>query len=102
MAFQKDCDGGMDGRLNLRCPLSEEEQIREDAYLAGISISKLVRARYFGRPIVANTDKVMIRELRRLGGLLKSVHVESGGAYSKATAAAIAQVADYITKLSRK
>lgn len=43
-------------------------------------MSALVRARYFYRPIMANTDQVMIRELRRVGGLLKNIHVESDGA----------------------
>jgi hypothetical protein len=36
------------------------------------------------------TDTTTIRELRRLGGLLKKVHVDSGGAYSEATADALA------------
>ena len=35
------------------------------------------------------TDATTIRELRRLGGLLKKVHVDSGGAYSEETAAAL-------------
>jgi hypothetical protein len=102
MVFEKKCAEGMEGRLNLRCPLSEELQIREDADIAGISISEMVRARYFGRPVVANADKVMIKELRRLGGLLKSVHLESNGAYSKQTANMLAQVSSYITELSKK
>lgn len=102
MVFQKKNSEGMDGRLNLRCPLNEELQIREDASLAGISISEMVRTRYFGRPIIANADKVMIKELRRLGGLLKSIHLESNGAYSKQTANMLAQVSNYITVLSKK
>lgn len=102
MVFQKKCSEGMEGRLNLRCPLSEELQIREDADIAGISVSEMVRARYFGRPIIANADKVMIKELRRLGGLLKSVHLESNGAYSKQTADMLVQVSNYITVLSKK
>lgn len=102
MVFQKKYAEGMEGRLNLRCPLAEELQIREDADIAGMSISEMVRARYFGRPVVANVDKVTIKELRRLGGLLKSIHLESGGAYSKQTADLLAQVSHYITQLSKK
>lgn len=102
MVFQKAGTEVMDGRLNLRCPKTEETQIREDADLAGISISEMVRARYFGRPVVANIDKVMIKELRRLGGLLKHVHLESEGAYSKDTAAVLGQISELITKLSKK
>lgn len=102
MVFQKKGSEGMEGRLNLRCPLGEELQIREDADIAGISVSEMVRARYFGRPIIANADKVMIKELRRLGGLLKSVHLKSNGAYSKQTADMLTQVSNYITELSKK
>lgn len=71
MVFQKKGDEGMGGRLNLRCPLSEELQIREDADLAGVPVSEMVRSRYFGKKIVAHTDEVMIRELRRTGGLAR-------------------------------
>ena len=39
--------------------------------------------------VVARTDATTIRELRRLGGLLKKVHTDSHGAYSQATAAAL-------------
>ena len=102
MVFERKGIEPLDARLNVRLPMRELDAIRDDAELAGISISELVRARYFGRPVVANADKLMIKELRRVGGLLKSVHLESNGAYSNDTAAALAQVREYITKLSRK
>ena len=38
------------------------------------------------RPIIPRSDATTIRELRRLGGLLKKVHVDSRGAYSEGTA----------------
>jgi hypothetical protein len=38
---------------------------------------------------VSRTDATTIRELRRLGGLLKKVHLDSGGAYSRETASAL-------------
>lgn len=51
----------------------------EDAYLveqsgvAGLSISEYGRRRIFGgRPLVAHTDLMVVREIRRLGGLFKS------------------------------
>ncbi|MCW2314067.1 ribbon-helix-helix domain-containing protein [Rhodoferax antarcticus] len=44
---------------SVRLPQNELNTIREDAELAGISMSELVRRRYFGRPIIANTDAVM-------------------------------------------
>lgn len=92
----------LDERVNLRLPAGEKETIRDDASLAGISMSECVRRRYFGLPVTANADKLMIKELRRIGGLLKAVHVQSNGAYSNQTAAALAQVSEYITQLSEK
>ena len=59
------------GRINLRVTEDELARVRRDADAAGISLSELVRRRYFGLPIIARTDDAMIRELRRQGGLLK-------------------------------
>ena len=51
---------------------------------------------------IANADAIMLKELRRLGGLLKHIHNQSAGAYSQATASAIAELRVYIQKLSSK
>ena len=91
----------LDAVINVRLTSAEKARLREDADLAGVSVSEVVRRRYFGRPIVANADAVMLKELRRLGGLLKHIHNESGGMYSKETAAALIAIRDYIEKLSR-
>lgn len=100
MVFQRKGTQELDARLNLRLPQAERDVIEDDADLAGISMSEMVRSRYFGRKIVAHADGVMIRELRRTGGLLKSVHIESGGAYSKETAALLNQLGGLIDKIS--
>ncbi len=55
----------------MRLTALERVQLREDADLAGLSISEFVRKRVFGKTIHAATDLMMIRELRRLGGLQK-------------------------------
>ena len=94
--------GTLDARVNLRLPSCEKETISDDADLAGISVSECVRRRYFGLPVTASADKLMIKELRRIGGLLKAVHLESNGAYSNQTAEALAQVSQYITQLGSK
>ena len=91
----------LDAVINVRLTSAEKARLREDADLAGVSVSELVRRRYFGKPIVANADAVMLKELRRLGGLAKHLHQESRGAYSKETAAALIAIRDYIEKLSR-
>jgi len=100
MVFQKKGLQELDARLNLRLPQSERNTIEHDADMAGISMSEMVRSRYFGKKIVAHADEVMIRELRRTGGLLKSVHLESGGAYSKETAKLLNQLGSLIDKIS--
>lgn len=100
MVFQRKGTHELDARLNLRLPQAERDSIEHDADLAGISMSEMVRSRYFGRKIVAHADEVMIRELRRTGGLLKSVHLESKGAYSKETATLLSQLGNLIDKLS--
>ena len=90
----------LDAMLRLRLTASEKEHLREDADLAGLSMSELVRRRYFGRPIIANADAIMIKELRRLGGLLKHIHNESNGVNSKETAEALIALKAYIENLS--
>ncbi len=90
----------LDAVINVRLTAAEKAALQEDADLAGLSLSELVRRRYFGRPIIASADAVVIKELRRLGGLLKHIHTQSGGAYSDATASAIAALRLYIQRLS--
>ena len=59
-------------RRTLRLTAVEDERITRQAETAGISISEYMRRLFFGgRPIIARTDDQTIRELRRLGGLLK-------------------------------
>jgi hypothetical protein len=59
-------------RLTLRVTDAECARLVEQAGIAGLSVSEYLRRRFFGgRPLVAHADEWMIRELRRLGGLLK-------------------------------
>lgn len=58
-------------RFEMRITPAELERLRADADLAGVTVSGLVRRRALGRVIHAASDMVMIRELRRLGGLQK-------------------------------
>ena len=59
-----------------------------------------VRTRALGRPLVTRIDDKAIRELKRLGGLLKKVHLDSHGAYRAETAAAIADLRAAIARLA--
>lgn len=58
--------------LTLRVSAEEKQRVAEQAALAGLSVSEYMRRTVFGgRPIVAASDQAMLRELRRVGGLLK-------------------------------
>ena len=89
-------------KVDMRVTAAEKEQLKEDAALAGLSVGELVRRRFFGRPIVASADIVMVKELRRLGGLLKLVHQQSSGAYSAETAAALAELRAAISAVAKR
>jgi hypothetical protein len=91
----------LDASMTLRLTSVEKQRIADEADFAGISMSELVRRRYFGRPIIASSDEVMIKELRRIGGLLKHIHNESQGAYSARTASMLGELSAYITQLSK-
>ena len=59
-------------RRTLRLTAEEDKKLTRRAETAGISVSEYMRRLFFGgRPIIARTDDQTIRELRRLGGLLK-------------------------------
>ena len=59
-------------RRTLRLTGEEDARLSGQAAIAGISVSQYMRRLFFGgRPLVAKTDGQTIRELRRLGGLLK-------------------------------
>ena len=101
MPFQTQGLEPLDAVINVRLTAAEKAKLKEDADLAGLGMSELVRRRYFGRPIVANADAVMLKDLRRLAGLLKHTHNYSGGVYSKETAGALIALKAYIERLSR-
>lgn len=58
--------------ISLRVTLQEKARLEEQASIAGLSVSEYMRRKFFGgRPIIAKTDETMVRELRRVGGLVK-------------------------------
>lgn len=60
--------------LKARCNDEEEELIRSKAEAAGITVSDLLRRSALNRKIVTRTDKRLMAELLRLGGLQKHLH----------------------------
>lgn len=101
MPFEVHGEQPLTERIGVRVTPEEKAKLQEDAGLAALSVSELVRRRYFGRAIVASVDMAVIRELRRLGGLVKHLHNESQGAYSQETSQALHQVTSYIASLNR-
>lgn len=58
--------------VTVRVTPEEKRRLRENAALIGVSLSTYVRTKMFGgRPLIPRTDEWTIRELRRMGGLLK-------------------------------
>lgn len=99
MPFKPIGDETLDAVVHVRLLPSEKARLREDADLASLSVSALVRRRYFGRPIVAHGDAVILKELRRQGALLKHVHNQSKGIYSKETADVLRAMKQFIERL---
>ena len=99
-----DRDSGMGLTSRVQCRLTPRElmEVREQARTAGMTLSKYLRHRLLGHRVVANADQAMIRELRRLGGLAKHLHVQSGGVYRDETAAVLVAVRRCIEKLARE
>ena len=91
----------LEGRINTRVTHEEREYIREQAEASGLSLSEYVRRRVLGRRVVSRTDKKMLSELRRQGGLLKHVFNESGGMYSEKTAIVLENMNMLIEDLDR-
>ena len=90
----------LDDVINVRVSRVDKDALREAAELAGLSLSAYCRRRCLGHAVVAHTDRAMIRELRRLGGLAKKMHTESGGAYRDETARALSDVRKAIERLA--
>ncbi len=100
MPFSKKGPDNLTERLDVRVSPQEKNQLRKIASGAGVPVAELVRLRSLGRPVVARTDASTIRELRRLGGLLKKIHLDSGGAYRQQTADTLTALRNAISALS--
>lgn len=102
MVFRVTGEKALSERVTLRLAPDEKEKLQLDAELAGLSLSELIRSNYFGKPVIAKADIVTVKELRRLGGLMKHAHLDSGGKYSQETSDAIAAITRYINTLAKQ
>ena len=99
--------GRFEARRTLRLSAEENERLARQADAASISVSEYIRRLCFGgRPITSRTDSQTIRELRRLGGLLKcnfeSVRATGGYQALPKMDAALEAVRQAIERLSRE
>ncbi|MCC8997886.1 MAG: MobB mobilization protein [Candidatus Contendobacter sp.] len=88
-------------KIAVRVTRTEKAHLRENARLAGLSVSALVRRGCFGRKVIADLDLATIRELRRIGSLLKHLHNENRGLYREETAVALRELTCAISRLNR-
>lgn len=65
-------------KMSFRLSEVEVEELKENAFLSGISLSKYIRNRSLGYSITSIADKKLIRELNLIGNYLVRVH-KSGG-----------------------
>ena len=89
-------------RITARFSKEEHEFLLEQADIAALTVSEYIRRRTLDRRVASKLDLRVLAEVRRLGGLLKLVHVESGGAYSGSTASAVKAVNKYLRAAAKK
>ncbi len=89
-------------QLRIRYTPTEKLEIEKHATDAGLTISEYLRRRALGRRIMSIADEKIINELRRIGGLLKHVHNESGGSYSMDTASALSALKMAISRIGKR
>jgi hypothetical protein len=88
-------------RIGLRVSEEERREMEEQAEASRLTVSEYIRRRVLGRRIVPKADLAVLGELRRLGGLLKHIHLETRGTYSELTANAIRALEAYARKVER-
>ena len=80
-----------DHHIGVRFAAPEYEKIRADAEKIGVTVSAYIRAKalqgYLHIPKYAKLDVQALNQFSKMGGLVKKIHTESGGAYSEKTAA---------------
>lgn len=88
-------------RIGFRVSEEERRETKEQAEVCHLTISEYIRRRVLGKRVVPQADMAVLAELRRLGGLLKHVHLEARGTYSELTANAIRALEAYGRTLER-
>jgi hypothetical protein len=91
-------------RITVRFNGPEYSKIRSDADAVGVTISKFMREKalrgYVRIPKHAKVDTAAINRISKMGGLLKKVHTDSGGAYSGRTGAILDEILIFMRKMN--
>ena len=99
---QEELEGAFFNRdIHIRVTPKEQQEIRENAELSGLSMSEYIRRRALSRRVPSRIETKMLSELRRQGGLLKYIFNESHGMYSEKTATALESLNSFIQGLER-
>jgi hypothetical protein len=94
-------------RRTLRLTAEEDARLESQATVAGISVSEYMRRLFFGgRPVIARTDDQTIRELRRMGCLLKhnfdAARATGGASVPEQMEETLEQIRQAIDRLGRQ
>jgi hypothetical protein len=80
-------------RIYIRFEQCEKATLQEAADAAGLTVSAYVRKRALGHRVMSRTDQIRINalrelhsEARKIGGLVKQLHITRDGIYSRETA----------------
>lgn len=85
--------------IHVRLSESEYENLSQKVEASGLNVSEFIRRAANNRRISSKIEMHMVNELRRMGGLLKLVHSESGGVYSRATAAILDEIKKTVRRI---
>jgi hypothetical protein len=89
-------------RLTVRFHSGELEELSNQAEVAGLCVSELVRRRALEKRISAVTDLKMLSELRRIGGLVKHFFNETNGLYRQKTSALLDELHAAAVRIGRR
>ena len=89
-------------KIAVRLTPAEKAKLRDDADLAGLSVSELVRRRYFGRKIVPRADLMVASQISSTAGLLKTFYNQTNGQHADKTAAILNDIWALVRKLNQR
>jgi hypothetical protein len=88
-------------RICARLNDEEREGLFTQAEASRLTVSEFFRRCLRNKRITSKADLLVLNELRRLGGLLKHIHLETRGAYAEDTKNAIRALENYARQLRK-